>query len=145
MKYSTEIIIDLPRNRVLELFDSSENLVKWQKSLVSFEHLSGEAGQLGAKSKLIYEMGKREFILTETITKRNLPDEFHGTYETDGMYNLMENYFIDEGDKTLWRTVSTFKGTNFMMKLMLILMPGSFRKRTLNTMMDFKKFAEAQT
>ena len=31
MKYTTEIIIDLPRSKVIELFDSTENMYKWQR------------------------------------------------------------------------------------------------------------------
>ena len=57
MKYSNEIIINLPVSRVVELFDSIENLYKWQPELVSFEHLSGEPGMAGAKSKLLYKFG----------------------------------------------------------------------------------------
>ena len=53
MKYTVEIEIDLPRERVIELFDSTENCFKWQKGLLSFDHLSGEPGQPGAKSKLV--------------------------------------------------------------------------------------------
>ena len=51
MKYTTELTIKLPRNRVIELFDSTENLYEWQEGLLSFELLEGEAGQEGAVSK----------------------------------------------------------------------------------------------
>jgi len=37
MKYSVEI--DLPRDRVIELFDDADNMVKWQSGLQSFEHM----------------------------------------------------------------------------------------------------------
>ncbi len=143
MKYTTEVEINLPREKVIELFDSTENLYKWQKGLKSFDHISGDPGQEGAKSNLVYEMGKRRLEMTETITKRNLPDEFHGTYETKGVWNGFENYFIDKGEgKTLWRTESEFKSSSIMMKLMMTLMPGMFKKQTLKTMNDFKEFAE---
>ena len=54
MKYSNEVIINLPIKEVIELFDSEENLFKWQPELLSFEHLSGEKGEVGAKSKMNY-------------------------------------------------------------------------------------------
>jgi hypothetical protein len=44
--YTVEIEIDLQRDEVLELFDSVENLYKWQTGLQSFEHLSGNLGKL---------------------------------------------------------------------------------------------------
>jgi len=31
MKYTSEVTINLPRDRVVELFDDPDNLPKWQK------------------------------------------------------------------------------------------------------------------
>ena len=72
--YTVEIEIDLPRGRVIELFDNPDNLVKWQTGLQSFEPVSGEPGQPGAVSKLVYRNGKRKFELFETVIERTLPD-----------------------------------------------------------------------
>ena len=142
MKYTTEIEINLPRKRVIELFDNPDNITKWQSGLISFEHVEGEAGQEGAKSNLKYKMGKREIEMVETITKRNLPDEFFGTYETKGVWNEVKNYFTSESENTTkWRLDTEFKGTGFM-KIMMYFAPGMFKKQTLKTMNDFKNFAE---
>ena len=78
MHYTVEIDIDLPRDRVIELFDSTENLKKWQRGLQVFEPLEGEPGQPGAKSRMVFQMGKRKIEMVETITERNLPDAFAG-------------------------------------------------------------------
>ena len=93
MKYSNQVIINLPIKQVIELFDSEENLFKWQPELLSFEHLSGEKGEVGAKSRMKYKMGKREIDMVETITIKNFPKEFSGTYEAKGVWNEMRNYF----------------------------------------------------
>ena len=50
MKFTEEITINLPRDRVITLFDSIEKLYKWQPDLIFFEHESGMAGEVGAKS-----------------------------------------------------------------------------------------------
>ncbi len=65
MKYTVQIDIDLPREHVIELFEDPDNLVKWQKGLLSFEHLIGEPGQLGAKARLVFKFGngKMEMIM----------------------------------------------------------------------------------
>ena len=142
MKYTTEIEINLPREKVIELFDNTENLKKWQEGLISFENFEGEPGQVGAKSNLKYKMGKREIEMVETITKRDFPDEFFGTYETKGVWNEVKNYFTEEGDDlTKWRLDTEFKGSG-MMKIMMFLAPGMFKKQTLKSMNDFKNFAE---
>ena len=94
MKYTLETEIHLPREEVIKLFDNQENCFKWQEGLQSFEHVSGEPGQPGAKSRLVYQMGKRRIEMMETITARNLPDEFRGTYDAKGVHNIVENRFI---------------------------------------------------
>ena len=142
MKYTCEILIDLPRKRVIELFDNPDNMIKWQEGLISFEHLSGEPGKVGAKSKMRYKMGKREIDMIETITVNKLPDEFCGTYEADKTFNELKNYFTETAEgKTKWVAVSEFRFSGFM-KLMGWLMPGAFKKQTMKFMEAFKKFVE---
>lgn len=142
MVYTIEVEINLPRKRVIELFDSSENIQKWQPTLISFEHLSGEPGQPGAKSKMVYRMGKGETEMIETVVNRNFPDSFDATYETKGVKNYLYNKFeeIDE-TTTKWSMTSDFRFSGFY-KLMGWLMPGAFKKETGKTMNKFKEFAE---
>lgn len=145
MKYTISIQIDLPREKVIELFDNTENMYKWQTGLQSFEPLSGEPGQEGARSKLRYKMGRREVEMIETITKRKFPDEFSGTYEAKGVWNQQQNFFEEsDRNKTIWRTISEFKCSGFM-KIMCWLMPGAFKKQTLQFMNKFKEFAESSS
>jgi uncharacterized protein YndB with AHSA1/START domain len=66
MRYSCEVIINLPRQRVIELFDNPENLKHWMPGLISFEPVSGVPGQPGAISRLEFQMGKRKMVMTET-------------------------------------------------------------------------------
>lgn len=97
LEYDTSIVIDLPRDKVIELFDNPDNLPKWQKGLLSFEPLSGEPGQVGAKSKLVFLMGSRRMEMVGTITRRDLPDVFDGTYDVEGVHNLVQNRFLRIG------------------------------------------------
>ena len=142
MKYTVEIDINLPREKVIELFDNQDNLSKWQCGLESFEHLSGTAGEVGAKSFIKYKMGKRDIEMTETIIKKNLPDEYSFTFEAKGMWNQVDNYFkAMDANTTKWKSDNIFKG-NFMMSVMMFLMPGAFKKQSLKFMNNFKAFAE---
>lgn len=143
MKYSNEVLINLPVKRVVELFDNPVNMKKWMPGLVSFEHLEGKPGYPGAKSKLIYKMGNRNIEMIETIEVRNLPKEFTGTYEANGVWNRVRNTFIDEGNKTKYVSESEFKLKGFM-KLMGWFMPGAFKKQSQNFLELFKKFAESE-
>lgn len=143
MKYTSELTINLPRQRMIDLFDNPENMYKWQPGLVSFEHQSGEPGRPGAKSKLLYDMNGRKVEMIETIVSRNLPDEFSGTYEADGVYNLNANRFYEDGpERTRWVLETEFHFSG-VMKVMALFMGGAFRKQTMEHMTNFKKFAES--
>ena len=145
MKYELEIEINLPRAKVIELFDSTENLKEWQPGLESFEHVSGTPGEVGAVSHLVFQMGKRRIEMTETITAKNLPNEFSGTYEAKGMWNLVENFFIEKDENTtIYKTINTFDCKTLMLKIMAFIMPSAFKKQSYKYMEYFKEFAEKQ-
>jgi len=142
MKYTVEIEINKPIDQVIELFDNPSNMKEWMKGLESFEHLSGIPGQPGAKSRLKFKMGKREIEMIETITVRNLPDEFSGTYDAKGVFNVVKIKFVKLSEsKTKYISEQEFRFSGFM-KLFGLLMPSAFKKQTLIYLEDFKKFAE---
>ena len=144
MRYQLELDIDVSRERIIALFLDSNNLEKWQTSLVSFELISGtEDREVGSQSRQVHKMGGRELEIVETITVHNYPDEFSATYESADVWNLIENRFVDVGaGKTKWILVSDFKSTNLFMKFLSFFFPGMFKKQTLTFMNKFKDFVE---
>jgi hypothetical protein len=144
MRYDLEMDIDAPRARVIELFLDAENLKKWQPSLVSFEPLTdGNPNALGGKSKQLHKMGSREVEMVATITAHDPPGFFAATYESDDVWNLIENRFSEiDATRTHWVLNSEFRSTNVMMKIMMWLAPGMFRKQTHQFMVYFKAFVE---
>jgi uncharacterized membrane protein len=143
MKFTAEIEIYKPIDKVIELFDNADNMSKWMHGLQSFEHISGTPGQPGAKSKLKFVIGKREIEMIETITVRNLPDEFTGTYETKGVFNIVKNKFVKlSDDKTAYITENEFQFNGFM-KIIAFFMPRAFEKQSMNFLYNFKKFVES--
>ena len=128
MKYSVSITIDKPVDEVVALFDNVDNMKKWMEGLESFEHISGTPGEVGAKSRLKFKMGKREIEMIETITANN----------------IVKNSFEPlSGNKTKYSTEQEFQFKGFM-KLMGLLMPGAFKKQSMKYLQDFKAFAESQ-
>lgn len=147
MHYKQEIVIAQPVDRVVELFDSPENMMKWFPDLTSFEHLSGEPGRPGAKSKMIFNTKRSKFELIETITLNNLPDEFSGTYDTvgKGIFNTMTNRFVSlSTNSTRYETEIDYTFTGFTWKLMSRFMGPLFRRQSFKVMKLFKEFAESQ-
>jgi carbon monoxide dehydrogenase subunit G len=146
MKYACSIDIHLPRERVIALFDDPANLKRWQPHLRSFEKLDGTPGTVGARSKLTYKKGNRDMVMTETITVRQLPERFAGTYTMDGVLNTVDNRFEVVNDElTRWNAEVEFKFTNPILTLLGWVVPGMFRKQTAEFMQNFKNFAENQT
>jgi len=144
MKYTCETIIQLPRQRVIELFDNPENLKFWMPGLEKFEHIRGEPGKPGSQSRLEFKMGKRKMVMIETITVRNLPTEFSGTYEVNNVSNEVRNFFEELPDGTTKYSTENYFRFSGVMKLFAFIMGGAFKKTSQNYLERFKAFAEKQ-
>ncbi|MDA8692436.1 SRPBCC family protein [Saprospiraceae bacterium] len=144
MKFRCQVDIDLPRDLVVEAFDSPENLKEWQDGFVSYEHKSGASGEVGAQAIMVYKIGKRDMVLTETILKNDLPRTFIGQYDFKEGSNTMSNTFeiITVGITRWVAEVEYTRMDSFMMKMMSKLMPGMFKKQTQKWLNQFKVFVE---
>lgn len=143
MQYKLEIEIEAPRDKVVNKMEDPANMQHWQRGFQSMEHLSGEPGQEGATSRLVYQVGNRQIEMIETITRRDLPTHFCATYETGGVWNEVRNTFTPTNDgSTLWISEVEFRFSSLMMRIMGWLMPGTFKKQSLQYMQDFKAFVE---
>jgi uncharacterized membrane protein len=142
MQYFCEVLINRPREEVIKLLDDAANLTRWMEGLQSFEHLSGEPGQPGAKSRLVFDHKGSRLEMMETIITKNFPEEFSGTYETKGIVNMVNNNFYEDGtERTRWVSKNEFQFSG-LMNLMTVFMGNAFPKQTKLHMDNFKKFAE---
>ncbi len=140
MKFSCSIEIDSPRSNVVDVFSNPENLKYIQEGFISKEHISGTAGEDGAKSKMIYE--KLELI--ETIVNNNLPDKFMALYEHKYTTNTMAVQFIALSDnKTQYICdIEYTKFNGLIIKILAKLFPSFFKKQVLKWMYLMKDYAE---
>ena len=146
MEYTCSIIIHLPRDRVVALFDDTANLKRWQPTLRSVELLEGLPGQVGSRSRLRYQQRGRDSDLIETVTVRALPERFTGTYEMPGTWIEVDNRFeVLDAEETRWTSACEWRCQSLMIRLMTLVVPGMFRKQTQKFMQQFKDFAENQT
>lgn len=78
----------------------------------------------------------------KTITVRNLPDEFSGTYDAKEVFNIVKNKFISLSDnETKYISEQEFQFSGFM-KIIGFLMPSAFKKQSMESLSDFKSFVE---
>ena len=146
MKYTLEETINAPLDEFIQKMDDPENMKYWQRGLTHYEQVAGTPGEKGAQMKMFYHVGKRKFDLLETVVKRDLPHEFHATYEMPGMYNMQRNYFSKtEDNKTRWVSECEFSSDKLMFKIMMFLFPGQFKKQSKIIMTDLKAFVEDGT
>ncbi|HEX6342153.1 SRPBCC family protein [Umezawaea sp.] len=153
MKYTVSMEIALPREKVAQLLADPEHLPKWLRGLVLHEPLSGEHGQVGTTSRVVLRTGRQEFECTETVTRRE-PVDLHGIagdavvhFEREivgkGMWSAVSDRLTETGQgTTLWVNENEYRFSGLAMRLVGLVMPGSFRKQSLRHMEDFKAFAE---
>jgi len=126
---------------------------KWLRGLVLHEPLSGTHGQVGTESRVVMKMGQQEMECTETITRREPADlheipgdgvvHFEREIVAKGMWNAARERFTEAGpETTLWTSENEYRFSGLLMRLVGLLMPGTFRKQSLQHMQDFKAFAE---
>lgn len=140
MKFTCSVEINKPIDYVVEQFINPDSLKYCQKGFKYIEHLSGNKGSAGAKSKLVYE----KFELEETIITNNLPEDFFARYEHKHMVNTMKVKFTPLND-TNTHYISEIEYTKFIgliPKLMAKLFPNLFKKQVLKWMEKFKVYVE---
>lgn len=141
MQYTQEIIIDAPRDRVVELFTDPTHFAEWQPGLECYELVSGAQSQTGAKAELTTRAGNRVTGMTETIESNLLPDELIAIYETHGVWNRVVNQFVEVDDHTTrWIADNEFRFEG--VRKALGLLEGSFQRESSNIMDLFKGFVE---
>lgn len=142
MKYETEIKINASREKVVDLFQDLSIQQEWQKNLKEIKPLKGSDRKAGDINDLIFDTGDRVIEMRETVLDNKLPDKFNVLYEANGIQNIMMNTFtqVDE-DNTVWHSEVEFKFKGFM-KLATLIMKPAFKRQTIDTMTQFKKFAE---
>jgi hypothetical protein len=157
MRYTVSIEIALPRERVIQLLADPAHLPMWLRGLVLHEPLDdGAPGQAGTTSRVVFRTGERKIEGTETITRREPADlheipsgtvvRFEREIVVDGMWNAARERLTEAGpDRTLWVSENEYRFGGVMMRLVGRLMPGVFRKQSLQHMRDFKAFAEQGT
>jgi len=143
MRYTLEIVVDAPRERVVQLFTDPTHFVDWQPGLECYELVSGEQAQTGAKAELTTRAGNRLTGMTEVIESNELPDSLTAIYESHGVWNRNANSFVAESpDSTRWISDNEFRFTGA--RKALALLEGSFKKESFDIMERFKAFVEAK-
>ncbi len=142
MKMKVEAEIRASRDFVWAVFENPDNLTRWQPTLESFTPQTGEVGQPGATSELVYNENGKKITMIETVTERQKPQFMAGIYDSARATSLIVIH-LEEIDDNTTRFVSytnmKFKG---MMKIMSVFVAKSIRDRAEADLNRFKLLVE---
>lgn len=146
MKFTCIVIIEKPINQVTDLFINPDNLKEYQDGFLKKEIVSGVPAEVGTVSRMYYKQGKRDIVITETVTSNNLPHEFTGFYHHIHMDNTMTNRFtsLSENSTQYDAEIEYTNLRGFMVKAMAFLFPRMFKKQVQKWLDQFKEFVEKQ-
>ncbi len=142
LKITVEVKIDRPVELAAKLFSTPGNTAKWLTGLHSFELISGELGQLGARANVTFVNGLTKLNIVETIQAIELPERFVLKYESEGFEAFSFNRFhhLDEGvTKFVMEQHIEFKGA---MKMAGLFAKTGIRRQMQRDAKAFKAFAE---
>ena len=142
MKLSFEVTIDASFDTVWAVFDSPDNMGRWQTNFRSYTQKSGEPRQPGSVAEITFDENGKMLVLMETVMERRDKSFLTANYESVHGNTLIVNRFekVDENTTrwTSWCNFS-FKG---IMKLTSIFVGGAIRRRTEADMQRFKLLVE---
>jgi len=146
MKFTCSVIINAPKEKVVEYFSEPQYLHEWQEGYLGMKHISGVPSQSGSKTEMRYKFGKGEMVITETILNNNLPHDFKGNYHHKHTENTMLNIFkaIDDQTTSYKAEIEYTRFSGIMINIMKTIMPGMFKKQVQKWMDNFKTFVENQ-
>ena len=145
MKFTCTIEINRPIDTVMGLFMNKDIYKHWKKDFISYENISGIAGEVGAITKLSF----KRVTLFETITLKRLPYEIVEEYEHKRgnktiMIHRATNQFIALSENKTQYNVEfeMIKIFGLLPKIIMTLMAGAGRKYAQIQLNQFKAFAE---
>jgi carbon monoxide dehydrogenase subunit G len=141
---TVSINISQPVETVWQLLVDPENLKHWLTGFKSLEVISGKAGEAGSVSKMKVMEGGKEMEVTETTLAVNPPQQYSFSIEHKLFKNIVDIHLKPAGNGTVMSQTVQFFPRAFFLKIMMVMMKGQMKKRTLNDLLKFKAFAESK-
>jgi hypothetical protein len=146
MDYTRGVVVSGERDAIAGLFVDTSTWSEWQTGLLSIDVIEGAPPQTGARSRLTFRRGRNgAMVMTETIERSALPDEWSVVYEVSGVHNRCETRFTArDAGTTLIEQRNVFRFTGFM-RVVGLLFGRSFPVESQRSLEAFRDFAEART
>ncbi len=145
MKSVFEIEVNVPQEKLAEMFADPENYRKWMGELQGYEIISGKPGMVGLKYRLMQKNGDKKNDFIATVTARSLPNEFSMTIEEPDVaqVSVTGQFIALSPEKTKFISKEEFKFKGISNKIGGLLYQRSIKGDHHHYTMNFKHFAES--
>jgi len=145
IEYDSHITVDKSVEESWNVIQDPNKMSEWMTGFKSFEHISGEPGQVGSVSHVIFDTNGSEVIIKETITKIIPNHSIAMTFQNDMMEMDYELEMKGDGNQTEIRTSTLVEGNGMITKSFIAISPGSLKKQEDTNLSMLKKAIEANT
>lgn len=149
VNYGHEITVDKPLKEAWAVHQDPSKLGQWLAGFKSIDLISGKAGTVGSKYKVVVNPGEGQddFEMIETIVSKKDFDHISLSFDSDMMVFDQTTTLSEKDGKTIIKTDSKVSGKGMMMRSMFALMgmSGSFQAQEVKNIEALKKVIEANT
>lgn len=143
MNFTAQIVIDRPRERVIELIRDPEYLAAWMPGWHYGPLLAGAPEQVGARRAVLVQVQGMKLEMVETVLVYNPPEMISSVYTARGVKNLVENrFYADSAGSTRWVNSNVFQFQG-VMKFVGAIVGDVVPRQTVASMQRFKQLAES--
>lgn len=150
IQYGHEIAVNKSVKEAWAVVQDETKLGQWLEGFKSIDLISGEAGEVGSKYKVVVNPGEGQddFEMVETIVSKKEFDHITLNFDSDVMVFDQTTSFAEANGKTSIKTDSKVSGKGMMMRSMFALMnlfSDAFQTQEVKNIEALKKLIEANT
>lgn len=148
--YGHEFTADKSLKESWAVHQDESKYAQWLKGFKSIDLISGEAGNIDSKYKVVVNPGdgQPDFEMIETILSKKEFDHIRLNFDSDMMVFYQTTSFSEKDGKTTIKTDSEVSGKGIMMRSMFAVMEmfgGAFTSQEVENMEALKKVIEQNT
>jgi uncharacterized protein YndB with AHSA1/START domain len=107
--YEHRIVIERPRNDVIEDFLDVDSYREWQPNLVAVEEQDPDPDNGAPRRILVFAGTGGTMRMEERVLEMSLPHKIIVEYRMGTTRNVQYNYFESFGAKTMWTVTTEFQ------------------------------------
>ncbi len=150
VSYGHEITVSKSMQEAWAVHQDETKFGQWLEGFKSIDLISGEAGKIGSKYKVVVNPGEGQpdFEMIETVNSKKEFDHVSLSFDSEMMLFDQTTTFSEKNGKINIKTASKVSGKGMMMRSMFAIMEifgGSFKAQEVKNIEALKKVIEQNT